>query len=458
MPEPIAIVSGALAAAAACYVKDRRDMGRGFSAERVPPSGQVAIYKVTYIERDEHAKVCGIHAFKAADTGADKDISFADLLKTDNTVLYTYDLTKDILVFLTVPDKAALWREPFLDRGVRKLAGSVAYVCSIDTAQKYLDAHKDELPSSSKDSFLHVWNTGRCGSTLFARLTSATSATVTLSEPDWNDRLYFDQDVLKSNPRKFDQLLLLLHTYDFHLARTLLPAERARGRVIYSLNPKGNMGFLREPVARVFPETKHVFMYRDMLKVIESFGSIFAGMPCHAKAKMITDKVVGGPPMPQAAPGGPKSRIQSTALKRVFDDVPKPRNFIVRNLSTMWCDGMLLWMEFRDSALVKEKGLETLTLRMDEFVNKDPTKRKAIVQDILRFAGIPDNATVLDSALGVFAENSQAGTAMAKSSSQTGKSFLTEADKEELVAMCMKVPELGKPSFVIPGSLGVAGQ
>ena len=67
-------------------------------------------------------------------------------------MLYTYDLTQDILVFMTITDKTALWRDPFLDRGVRKLAGNVAYVCSISTAQKYLDDHKGELPCSSKDT------------------------------------------------------------------------------------------------------------------------------------------------------------------------------------------------------------------------------------------------------------------------------------------------------------------
>ena len=85
-------------------------MNRGFKASRIPESGLVASYDVTFIERDEKVMLHGTKAFLATDTGAENDMGFADLLATENTVLYTYDLAQNIMVFLTVPDKAALWR------------------------------------------------------------------------------------------------------------------------------------------------------------------------------------------------------------------------------------------------------------------------------------------------------------------------------------------------------------
>ena len=90
-------------------------MARGFHASRVPSDG-VAEYELIHIERDERVMVGGVSAFDAVDTG--RTISFEELMQRDDTVLFTYDLAQRIVVFMTVPDKAALWKEPFLDRGV----------------------------------------------------------------------------------------------------------------------------------------------------------------------------------------------------------------------------------------------------------------------------------------------------------------------------------------------------
>merc|ERR1711988_1937307 len=115
-----------------------------------------------------------------------------------------------------------------------------------------------------------------------------------------------------------------------------------------------------------------------------------------------------------------------------------------------WIDSMMSWMEFVED----HKNLEVLTLRMDEFVTKDLAKREAVVKAVLDFAQVSYGAHgALDRAMAVFDTHSQAGSAMEKSSAKTGKKFLTEQDVQELHALCAQVP-LGKPSFVIPGSLG----
>merc|ERR1712146_279154 len=121
-------------------------------------------------------------------------------------------------------------------------------------------------------------------------------------------------------------------------------------------------------------------------------------------------------------------------------------------LSLMWLDAMLTWMEWKEG---KGNESEHLTLRMDEFVTKDLDKRTSVVRKVLQFAGIPDDAAMMEKAMDVFSVHSQAGTAMEKSSAQTGKTFLTDLDKSELTALCAQVPEIGKSSFIIPGSLGV---
>eukprot|EP00746_Dinoflagellata_sp_MGD_P078508 gnl/MRDRNA2_/MRDRNA2_31389_c0_seq1.p1 gnl/MRDRNA2_/MRDRNA2_31389_c0~~gnl/MRDRNA2_/MRDRNA2_31389_c0_seq1.p1 ORF type:complete len:259 (-),score=52.08 gnl/MRDRNA2_/MRDRNA2_31389_c0_seq1:17-793(-) len=256
-----------------------------------------------------------------------------------------------------------------------------------------------------------------------------------------------DQEVLEATPERYHQLVRLLHVFDFHLARTLIPGQPAGQKVIYSLNPKGHAGFLRKPVAHVFPETKHVFMYRDMLKVIESFGSIFTSKPVLLKVKMAIDSIFAGY-------GGPPkgAKPQSCTMQELLNGLKKPSKFILHRLSFMWLDAMMSWMEWREGNSGK---CQNLTLRMDEFVTKDLEKREAVVRQLLRFAGIEDDAGTMNKAMSVFAVHSQAGTQMENSSSKTGKTFLTDLDKSELVALCAQVPQIGKPSFVVPGSLGV---
>ena len=439
---------GLLAIGGYWYVAKRRKRARGFVAPRVPASDTqlVAEYELSYVDRDESGRVGGITAFDAVDTG--RSCSFKALMQREDTVLYTYDLTQKILIFMTVPDKAALWKEPFLDRGVRKLANKAVFVCRIETAVQYINAHKDALPDPSRDTFLFVWNTGRCGSTLLARLTTAASDSVTLSEPWWVDQLLRDSKILEAEPATMDQLVRLLHVVDFHLARTLVPA--ATGNMLYSLNPKGLAGFLREPALRVFPDAKHLFMYRDQTKVVESFGSIMGSPPVTtplAKMQMAVDKFIGGPQGPAPGERSPVSRH----LSAVQGDLKLPSKMLAKMFGFMWTDAMLSWMEFVED----HKDLEVLTLRMDEFVTRDLAQREAIVKKVLTFAHVSYSAPgALVRAMAVFDTHSQAGSAMEKSSAKTGKKFLTQQDVQELHELCAQVASIGKPSFVIPGSLG----
>jgi len=430
------------------YVSKRRAKARGFQATRIPSSDSqlVAEYELTSIDRDERGMVGGVTSFDAVDTG--RDCTFEELLKREDTVLYTFDLTQKILVFMAVPDKAALWKEPFLDRGVRKLARKTVFVCTFDTATHYLDAHKDALPDPSRDTFLFIWNTGRCGSTLMARLTSATSDSVTLSEPWWVDQLGRDRKALEADPATQDQLVRLLHLVDFHLARTLAPG--ATGKMLYSLNPKGSAGHLREPVLRVFPGAKHAFMYRDQTKVVESFGSIKSkesGPSKLKKAQMALDQLIGGPSLPMLGKKVPLSRH----LTAVSGDLKTPSKMMVKMMGMGWLDAMLSWMEFIED----HPDLKVITLRMDEFVTKDLDKRAKVVKEVLDFAKVSYSAPgAMDRAMKVFDTHSQAGSAMEKSSAKTGKKFLSDQDLRELKELCAGVPQIMQPSFVIPCSLG----
>ena len=187
-------------------------------------------------------------------------------------------------------------------------------------------------------------------------------------------------------------------------------------------------------------------MYRNQLKVVESFGSIFAGRySLGAMVKIMLDRYIGGP---LGMPALSARSFESTVMRRKFETLQLPQRRLPAMLGCGWLEAMLHWMEFLQG---KAAHVQALTLRMDEFVNKDLEKRQAVVEEVLRFASIPTDTAMIERAMAVFGTHSQAGTAMEKlSSAKTGKTFLTESDKEDLVALCKQLDEIGAPSKVIP--------
>merc|ERR1711920_1091092 len=161
------------------------------------------------------------------------------------------------------------------------------------------------------------------------------------------------------------------------------------------------------------------------------------------------DMKVGGPA--KMAPPKPEERFGSEIMKQSSNALILPRKMFPKMIGQNWMDAMLHWMEFESDA----KNDDALTLRMDEFVSKDAAKKEDVVKQVLNFAAIPTDPDTVKKALAVFEVNSQAGSAMEKSSAKTGKLFLTEEDRTELKTLCACVPQLGTPSFIIPSSIGV---
>ena len=104
---------------------------------------------------------------------------------------------------------------------------------------------------------------------------------------------------------------------------------------------------------------------------------------------------------------------------------------------------------------------------MDEFISKDPNIRRSVVVDVLSLLGVDtgsnrkgDGASnvKVEAALAAFGVNSQQGSAMSKSSSSTGKKFLTPKDVEDIGGFVNSIDQLkqaGGADILIPGSLGM---
>ena len=89
-------------------------------------------------------------------------------------VPYTFDHPNRRLIFVKVSSLEDLAAEPFLDRGIRKVATDRGYALPFDVGLEYaLDCY---TPAAGPP--------GRCGSTLLHRALSAVGA-CSLSEPHW---------------------------------------------------------------------------------------------------------------------------------------------------------------------------------------------------------------------------------------------------------------------------------
>ena len=96
-----------------------------------------------------------------------------------SVVPYTFDHPKRRLIFVKVSSLVDLAAEPFLDRGIRKLATDRGYALPFDVGLEYaLDCH---TPAADPP--------GRCGSTLLHRALSPVGACF-LTDPHWLNQFY----------------------------------------------------------------------------------------------------------------------------------------------------------------------------------------------------------------------------------------------------------------------------
>lgn len=98
-------------------------------------------------------------------------------------VPYTFDHPNRRLIFVKVSSSKDLAAEPFLDRGIRKLATDRGYALPFDVGLEY--ALGCDTPAADP--------LRRCGSTLLHRALSAIGA-CSLSEPHWLNQFYSPWD------------------------------------------------------------------------------------------------------------------------------------------------------------------------------------------------------------------------------------------------------------------------
>ena len=407
-----------------------------------------------------------------------------DIMAMRSVALYCYHIGADAeteLWFLPVTDADALDAAPFLDRAVRALAsvGERAFCFPLADVTAWVDS------TSARASALPLvvpWNTGRCGSTLVHRIFSA-AGVVSLSEPFWLDQLAHAaagaERALETAPTQ--AILRACVLIDCTLARR---RRGAAADAIVSLNPKSFAHSLQRDVEAAFPQTRHLFLYRPCVEVVESFASIFYRNATLADPALTREafRVAGFGPPPFRADDfcADELRAETSA------PLPLPRDSSAARMTATWIDGVVSWLRFAADL----PAPRCAAMRMDCLVCAgELAQRVANVRALLEWSGAlarpteeeelaaimrgidafvaapPEQSTlILRAALGCFKQHSQKGSAMEHSSTATvgaaaaaagaaaKASYLTEEDRDEVRAMVAAVPLLVERGVCVDGA------
>ncbi|CAM9810562.1 unnamed protein product [Laminaria digitata] len=358
-----------------------------------------------------------------------------------------------------------VFETPFLDRGVRALAeaGSTVYVARLDAVEGmpgFVPTHKLSPDNQARISI--VWNTGRCGSTLMHKMLQKLGV-LSFSEPYWLDNMAnlpsqgMDHDMV-------GRVFGVCAAMDILLARSSLPvhapgvgAASTLGPGHVSFNPKRICFTVMEPIMKALPNARHLLMYRDVRKVIESFGSIFQEeQSAFGKLFEVLNPWRYRKMMTPTPKKGVVAPIFSRAVKQALasGDLVRPSNPFVSRMSLGWMETVCLWKELVQMGVANSGS--TASLRMNDFTSKEPK----VIESTLRFF-FGDNVEVGEDAIATsleaFNKHSQEGDLMAKSSHnpRIGKArFLSPADLREIESVAAAVPAIGSPDYILPGSLG----
>lgn len=155
----------------------------------------------------------------------ERPASFSEIVKEGSPyVLYGVEEEEGeaVLVFLKLKPatrRELYEKEPFIDRGLRKLVelGSTVAFCSLSTAEAQLAEASSNVEGGAW-RLAFVWNCGRCGSTVMHRAMVAQGA-VSLSEPHWLDQLLRASPWVGKGPAELAQVVRVCCLVETLLAR-----------------------------------------------------------------------------------------------------------------------------------------------------------------------------------------------------------------------------------------------
>jgi hypothetical protein len=342
----------------------------------------------------------------------------AGIVRTNpNISLYCLDDASKRAIFVELPPNVDLAKVPFV------------YQTQYEKAQRLIALPYDsfiqvarELPKVN--DLIMIYMTGRCGSTLLSHVLNELDEVLSLSEPDVATQFVHLRDEYSTRDTELRELL-------DSTVRVLFKPTALKTPSICALKLRSEGTQVMDLFQATFPQAKNLFLYRDAIGWVTSFYRIFSR-------------------------GGSSEPTPLDEVRSVFDLLYKydatrlvdcleegtTEVSLVQYL-TLW------WLATMEWYLAKHtQGFPVLATRYGDL----NTHREEVLTALFRYCGLPTEK--VRETLGVFAQDSQAGTFLARDKPEEGNPLrLSEAQRNEVTTLLKRHPTITESDFIVPGTL-----
>jgi hypothetical protein len=269
-----------------------------------------------------------------------------------------------------------------------------------------------------------IYMTGRCGSTLLSHVLNELETVLSLSEPDVATQFVHLRSVYGRRDPELRELLdctvrILFKPTSFKTPSTFALKLRSEGTQVMDL------------FQATFPQAKNLFLYRDAIGWVTSFYRIFSRgdlskpMPLDEFRNLFRLLF----------------NYDFTQLATYLDEDTTEISTV--QFLTLW------WLATMEWYLAKHnQGIPILAARYADL----NAQREEVLTALFTYCGLP--AAKVRETLGVFAQDSQAGTTLARDKPEEGNALrLSAAQCDEISRILRRHPTINEPEFIAPGTL-----
>jgi hypothetical protein len=343
-----------------------------------------------------------------------------DIVRTNpNISLYCLDDVSKRAIFVELPPDVDLAKAPFV------------YQTQYEQAQRLIAVPYNSFTQLARDlpkvnHLIMIYMTGRCGSTLLSHVLNELDTVLSLSEPDVATQFVHLRSVYDRRDAELRELLDCT-------VRILFKPTSFKTPSTFALKLRGEGTQVMDLFQATFPQAKNLFLYRDAIGWVTSFYRIFSRGDLSK-------------PMP---------------LDEFFNLFRLLFNYDFTQLATYLDEGTteistvqfltLWWLATMEWYLAKHnQGIPTLAARYADL----NAQREEVLTALFNFCGLP--AAKVKETLGVFAQDSQAGTTLARDKPEEGNVLrLSAAQCDQISRFLKRHPTINEPEFIAPGTLRI---
>ncbi|KAL5006253.1 hypothetical protein ScPMuIL_015059 [Solemya velum] len=191
-----------------------------------------------------------------------------------------YCITKEEAVFVETPDDINIYS---------KKMNQYLYKAQFYYAKRLISMPLASFHKIAQDlgdpriPVVWVSSTGQCGSTMFSNIFATLPGTILLAEPDALTNLSFLRKSKVSEQGEYEQLLA-------SSVRLLCKPDDRAGMVC--IKTRHCCAAQMRDLSKYFPKHRYIFLYRNSMKTVSSYLSLFTSEPIPRSVKYIADNSV----------------------------------------------------------------------------------------------------------------------------------------------------------------------